>query len=327
MWYVDHSNEENSISIREKRLKIKSDSVQVKGLKADKNKYWLRRGNYPIQKAEFENVKKILVVGDVHGEYDILIRLLKGAKVIDEELNWIWGDGHVVFIGDIFDRGDKVTESLYLIKKLQRQAKANKGRLHFLLGNHEIMVLMDDARYIAPKYKKMSKRLMINYPRFFKEDTELGKWLRSLNSTVKINDLLFVHGGISPEMIEKDMSLTQINEEIRMSLKPDHGKTQAELMKEVYFPGNPLWYRGYLIKTRNYSIITDEELDRVLNYYSVKKIFFGHTEVETIRFLKEGKLVAMNVPMGYDEIKPQVLLIENDNYYRVFIDGKKESIE
>lgn len=327
MWYVDHSHEENSISIREKRLKIKSDSLQVKGLKGDKNRYWLRKGDYPVQKAEFENVKKILVVGDVHGEYDALIKLLKGAKVVNEELNWLWGDGHVVFIGDIFDRGDKVTESLYLIKKLQRQAKANKGRLHFLLGNHEIMVLMNDARYIAPKYKKMSKRLMINYPRFFKEDTELGKWLRSLNSVVKINDLLFVHGGISPEMIEKDRTLNQINEEIRMSLKPDHGKTQAELMKEVYFPGNPLWYRGYLMKTRNYSIITDEELDKVLNYYKVIRIFFGHTEVETIRFLKEGRLVAMNVPMGYDEIEPQVLVIENDNYYRIFIDGKKESIE
>jgi hypothetical protein len=186
------------------------------------------------------------------------------------------------------------------------------------------MVLMNDARYIAPKYKKMSKRLMINYSRFFKEDTELGKWLRSLNSAVKINDLLFVHAGISPQMIEKDMSLIQINEEIRMSLRPDHGKTQAELMKEIYFPENPLWYRGYLMKTRNYSIITDAELDQVLKYYEVKRIFFGHTEVEAIRFLKNGKLVAVNVPMGYDEIKSQVLLIENDQYYRTFKDGSKE---
>jgi hypothetical protein len=327
MWYIDHLQEENTISIIEKRLKIKKDSALVKGLKGDKNKYWLRKGKYPVQKDEFNNVSKILVVGDVHGEYDALVNLLKGAKVIDEELNWLWGNGHVVFIGDIFDRGEKVTESLYLVKKLQQQAKINKGRLHLLLGNHEIMVLMNDARYIAPKYKKMCKRLMINYSRFFKEDTELGKWLRSLNSAVKINNLLFVHGGISPEMIEKNMSLTQINEEIRMSLKSDHGKSQAELMKEVYFPANPLWYRGYLMKTRNYSIITDEELDKVLNYYDVERIFFGHTEVEEIRFLKKGKLVAVNVPMGHDDITEQVLLIEGGKYYRTFNDGSKEIIE
>ncbi|NOU61836.1 metallophosphoesterase [Marinifilum caeruleilacunae] len=324
MWYIEHLHEGNTISIKEKRVKVKSDSVLVKGLKGDKNRYWLRKGDYPIQKAEFSGVDKILVVGDVHGEYDSLVKLLKSAQVIDEDLNWCWDDGHLVFIGDIFDRGDKVTESLYLVKKLQRQAKENKGRVHLLLGNHEIMVLMNDARYIAPKYKKMSKRLMINYSRFFKEDTELGKWLRSLNSAVKLNDLLFVHAGISPEMIEKDMSLNQINEEIRMSLKPDHGKTQAELMKDIYFPGNPLWYRGYLMKTRNYSIITDEELDKVLSYYDVKRIFFGHTEVEAIRFLKNGKLVAVNVPMGYDEIKPQVLMIKDGQYYRTFKDGTKE---
>lgn len=327
MWYIEHTQENNTISIREKRIKVKADSVIVKGLKGDKKKYLLRKGEYPIQKAQFNNVKNILVVGDVHGEYDALVGLLKGAKVIDDELNWSWGDGHLVFIGDILDRGDKVTESLYLIKRLQRQAMENKGRLHLLLGNHEIMVLMNDSRYIAPKYKKMSKRLMINYSRFFKEDTELGRWLRSLNSAVKINDLLFVHGGISPEMIEKEMTLEEINDEIRESLKPDHGKSQAELMKEVYFPGNPLWYRGYLMKTRNYSIITTDELDRILNFYDVNRIFFGHTEVECIRFLKDGKLVAVNVPMGYDDIKSQVLLIEEGKYYRSFADGSKEQID
>lgn len=327
MWYVDHLHNENAISIREKRLKIKSDSVLVKGLKGDKNRYWLKKDKYNVQKTEFDKVDKIVVVGDVHGEYDALVKLLKAAKIIDSELNWIWDNGHLVFIGDIFDRGEKVTESLYLIKKLQQQAIENGGRLHYLLGNHEIMVLMNDARYIAPKYKNMCKRLMINYSRFFKEDTELGKWLRSLNSAVKINDLLFVHGGISPEMIEKKMSLVQINDEIRESLRSDHGKTQAQLMKEVYFPGNPLWYRGYLMKTRNYEIITDEELEKVLDFYDVRKIFFGHTEVETIRFLKDGKLIAVNVPMGYDDIKNQILIIEKNKYYRSFSDGNKEIIE
>ncbi|WP_421920730.1 metallophosphoesterase [Marinifilum sp.] len=327
MWYVEHLHEGNSIGIKEKRVKVKTDSALIKGFKGDKNKYWLRKGDYPIQKAEYNGVEKVLLIGDVHGQYGIMTDLLKAAGAIDHELNWSWGNGHIVFIGDVFDRGDKVTESLYLIKKLQHQAKAKKGRVHFLLGNHEIMVLMNDTRYIAPKYKKMCKRLMINYSRFFKEDTELGKWLRSLSTTVQINDLLFVHAGISPKMIEKELSLMDINEGIRKSLRSDQGKSQAEVMREVYFPGNPLWYRGYLMKTRNYSIITDDELEKILSYYDVNRIFFGHTEVEAIRFLKNGKLVAVNVPMGFKNIKSQVLLIENDKYYRIFVDGLKEIIE
>ncbi|MDM8160819.1 metallophosphoesterase [Labilibaculum sp. K2S] len=326
-WYINHEKEGNTIDIREKKIKIKGDSVLVKGQKGDRNEYWLRKGKYPIQSAEYSGVTKLLAIGDVHGEYDVLVELLRNIGVVNENLDWDWGDGHLVFVGDIFDRGDKVTESLYLIKKLQRQANENKGKLHLLLGNHEVMVLMNDSRYVAPKYKNMCQRLMFNYPRFFRVDTELGKWLRSLNSVVKINDLLFVHGGLSPDLVDRGLSLEQINNDIRNSLSADNKMTHEELMRSIYFPENPLWYRGYLMKSRSYSIITNEELNKVLSYYDVNRIFFGHTEVESIRFLHEGKVVAINVPMGYSEIEPQVVLIEDGKYYRCFSDGRRELIE
>lgn len=326
-WYINHKKEGNTIDIREKKIKVKGDSVLVKGQKGDSNRYWLRKGKYPVQDAEYTDVKKLLAIGDVHGEYDVMVDLLQNTGVINENLDWNWGDGHLVFIGDIFDRGNKVTESLYLIKKLQRQAIENKGKLHLLLGNHEVMVLMNDSRYVAPKYKNMCQRLMMNYPRFFAENTELGKWLRSLNSVVKINDLLFVHGGLSPSLVDRELSLEQINNDIRNSLSADNKMTHEEIMKTIYFPENPLWYRGYLMKSRTYSIINSDELNKVLSYYKANRIFFGHTEVESIRFLHGGKVVAINVPMGYPEIKPQVLLVENGMYYRCFLDGSKELIE
>jgi len=326
-WYINHEQEGNTISIHEKKIKVTDDSVLVKGQKGDPNQYWLRKGDYPVQTDNYTGVEKLLAVGDVHGEYDVMVELLQNSGVIDKKLNWIWGDGHLVFIGDIFDRGDKVTESLYLIKKLQRQANSQKGKLHFLLGNHEVMVLMNDSRYAAPKYRNMSKRLMLNYPRFFAPDTELGKWLRSLNSVIKINDLLFVHGGLSPDLVERGFSLEQINNDIRNSLNAENEMSHEELMETIYFPGNPLWYRGYLMKTRSYSIISNEELDKVLSFYNANQIFFGHTEVESIRFLHDKRVGAINVPMGYSEIEPQVMLIENGKYYRCFLDGRREVIE
>jgi len=325
--YIDHKHDGNTISIREKRIKVKRDSIMIKGQKGDPNQYLLRKGKYPVQAAQYSGVKKILAIGDVHGEYDTMVKLLKSTGVVDSDLNWSWDNGHIVFIGDIFDRGNGVTESLYLIKKLQRQANASGGRLHLLLGNHEIMVLMKDSRYVAPKYKHMCKKLMLNYSRFFKEDTELGKWLRSLNSVVKINDLLFVHGGLSPDLVERELSLEQINDDIRMSLSSSHGKSQEELMKTIYFPGNPLWYRGYLMKTRSYSLINNEELNKVMQYYNIRQIFFGHTEVESIRFLYDNRVAAINVPMGYDDITPQVLMIDDGKYYRCYIDGTKELVK
>lgn len=326
-WYILHEQNENTISIQEKKIKIKKDSILVKGRNGDVNSYWLRKGEYPVQEFQFSGVEKIMAVGDVHGEYDVLVKLLQNTGVIDKELNWSWGDGHLVFIGDVFDRGDKVTESLYLIKKLQRQAKESNGRVHFLLGNHEVMVLMNDSRYVAPKYKSMCKRLMLNYPRFFAEDTELGKWLRSLNSVVKINDLLFVHGGLSPDLVQRGLSLEQLNKDIRYGLNPENKSSQEELKKTIYYPGNPLWYRGYLMKSRNYSIVDDQDLEKILDYYKVNRIFFGHTEVESIRFLHNNKIGALNVPMGYSGIEPQIMMFKEGKFYRCFLDGRKELIQ
>lgn len=326
-WYIDHKQKGNTISIREKKIKLKADSILIKGKGGDSNRYWLRKGEYPVQNSEYTGVKKVLAIGDVHGEFDDMVKLLQANGVINEKNDWTFGTGHLVFIGDIFDRGDKVTESLYLIKKLQRQAIFHKGRLHLLLGNHEVMILMNDSRYVAAKYKNMCKKLILNYPRFFAADTELGKWLRSLNSLVKINDLLFVHGGLSPNLVERGLSIKQINDNIRNSLRADNKMSREEVMKTIYFPENPLWYRGYLMKSRSYSIINDKDLDRVLSFYKAKRIFFGHTEVESIRFMHKNKLVAINVPMGYSEIEPQVLLMEDDVFYRCFIDGRKEKIK
>jgi len=42
---------------------------------------------------------RILAMGDIHGQYSRMIPMLQNAGVIDENLQW--GDGHLVFIGDI----------------------------------------------------------------------------------------------------------------------------------------------------------------------------------------------------------------------------------
>jgi hypothetical protein len=168
---------------------------------------------------------------------------------------------------------------------------------------------------------------MMNYPRFFESDNELGKWIRSLNSVVRINDFLFVLAGLSPDLVDRGLTISKINKDIRSSLKEESEMSHEEIMKKIYFPGNPLWYRGYLMKTRNYSIIKGEELDRVLKHFGARMILFGHTEVESIRLLHGNKVAAINVPMGYDEIKSQVLLVDEGKLYRCFVDGTKEAIE
>ena len=49
-------------------------------------------------------VRRIIVIGDIHGDFKLTIDCLILADVIDEKYNWIGGDTHVVQIGDQVDR-------------------------------------------------------------------------------------------------------------------------------------------------------------------------------------------------------------------------------
>ena len=88
---------------------------------------------YSPEKSIFNDVQNIAALSDIHGQYDLAIEILKINKVIDKNLNWNFGKGHLVIAGDIFDRGDKVNEMLWLVYKLEAQAKSKGGHVHFLL--------------------------------------------------------------------------------------------------------------------------------------------------------------------------------------------------
>ena len=133
-------------------------------------------------------------------------------KIVDKDLNWIFGGGHLVIVGDIFDRGDKVNEILWLVYELEGQAKEKGGRVHYLLGNHEYMVLYNDLRYIHDKYHISSKLLDLEYDQLYGNNTVLGRWIRSKPTMVKINDIIFTHAGISGDFIAyENFNIENIN--------------------------------------------------------------------------------------------------------------------
>ena len=68
--------------------------------------------------AVITGVDSLFVVGDVHGEFDRVVVLLGNAGLIDAESRWIGGERHVVFLGDIFDRGYDVTRVLWFLYEL-----------------------------------------------------------------------------------------------------------------------------------------------------------------------------------------------------------------
>src|SRR5262245_66200338 len=99
---------------------------------------------------EWNNVERVVAIGDVHGAYDRLVEILKVAGIVDNELRWIGGRTHVVQLGDIVDRGDDSRKALDLVRRLERPAQAAGGAWHQLMGNHEVARMLGDLRLGRP---------------------------------------------------------------------------------------------------------------------------------------------------------------------------------
>ena len=93
----------------------------------------------PIKKA-----KRLIVVGDVHGQFDPFVSILKHAGLVDAQLNWAGTHDRLIQMGDILDRGPAAKETVALLDKLQQQAPASNGEVIRLVGNHELEVLLSN---------------------------------------------------------------------------------------------------------------------------------------------------------------------------------------
>ena len=275
--------------------------------------------------SEHADVSRIFAVGDVHGEYEAAVELLQAGRVIDDDRRWSFGDGHVVFNGDVFDRGDRVTEMLWLIYRLEQEATAAGGRVHMILGNHEVMVLRGDLRYVDGKYLHgTAPALGLTYDEIFGPTSELGRWLRTRNTIVRINGLVFVHGGVSPEVARLELSLGQLNEAIRRNL--DAAKDTMSPDDQMLFGSlGLLWYRGYFMALQNYDATSPEEIRFIIDRLDAERVVVAHTHVEMVSAHHGGLVIGIDVLMTEDNAEG--LLWQDDEYYRVGRDGTRTRLQ
>ena len=98
---------------------------------------------------KFSGVDRIVALSDIHGAYDAVVVTRQQAGVIAEDLSWDGGETHLVITGDLLDRGPGSRQVMDLIMRLEREAERAGGRVHLLLGNHEVMNLIGDVRYVS----------------------------------------------------------------------------------------------------------------------------------------------------------------------------------
>jgi hypothetical protein len=98
----------------------------------------------------YPRTKRVVALGDVHGDSYALSTVLRDAGLIDEVGAWVGGDAMLVQVGDVLDRGPDEAVCLMLLMRLQKEARAAGGDVVTLLGNHEVMNSDLDYRYVDP---------------------------------------------------------------------------------------------------------------------------------------------------------------------------------
>jgi len=271
----------------------------------------------------WEGVEKIIAVGDLHGDYDNFVKILRKAGLVDDALHWIAGRTHLVQTGDIMDRGNQARKIFDLIKRLEQEAEQAGGMVHMLLGNHEELNITGMAlsqpgyvpikqflAFLPDKFRKkkeeefrhlLEKSLksenssdslpstIEEYWDNLKKDIEAqraytinfnqlyGKWIIEHNAVIRINDIIFVHGGVGERYSR--WSLEEINETLRRELTAFRlaYKTGRQLTihrRILYEPDSPLWFRDFALKSEE---SYEGEVDRILKNLGARYMVIAHT--------------------------------------------------
>src|SRR5262245_48802321 len=177
---------------------------------------------------------RVVSIADIHGDMDAFVGILQRAQLIDPSRRWSGGRATLVQTGDFLDRGPKAHDVMDLLMSLQKDAQRQGGRVVVLMGNHEAMNIFGDLRYVSNEdyasfadggeTRKGKTAADTTRPAGFAErcaafspDGKYGKWLRTLPAIAKIDDSIFLHGGIIPDLAAH--SVDQLNEEIAAEIK------------------------------------------------------------------------------------------------------------
>jgi hypothetical protein len=276
-----------------------------------------------VENSTFDLPEKMFIVSDIEGNFKGFQMILFGAGVINSDLNWTFGKGHLVFVGDLFDRSLNATECLWFVYKLEDEAEKQGGKVHFILGNHEVMNLKNDYRYVRQKSLINADSLKLDYSKWYTRNTELGRWIRSKNCIEKIGDIIFVHGGISKDFTSNNNNLDEINSNFRKSL--DAELTKEEIRKDVYIGrDSPIWYRGIAEGKAEQS-----DIDNVLDAFGAKKMIIGHTIFDNIIYLYDKKVIAIDLEhkINTDKGFMNALWFEDNEFYVIDDKGIKNVLQ
>jgi hypothetical protein len=233
---------------------------------------------------------RLVAIGDIHGDLAALRSALRLAGAIDDADRWIGGELWIVQTGDLLDRGDEEDEILALVSRLERDAAAAGGRFVALNGNHEIMNVQGDFRYVTPDgfadFADFAEHAgdpprdpararmppeMRGRAAAFAPGGRYARELAARSTAVLVGATVLVHGGLIPR--DAARGLDAINGAVRAFFLGE-----APLASALTGEDSPVWHRGF---ARSGDPATCAELEASLGRLGARRMVVGHTVQET----------------------------------------------
>ncbi len=138
-----------------------------------------------------KNPKQVVVVGDVHGQFEPFVQILQHAGLIDQKQNWCGGHNRLVQMGDIFDRGPDSVRVDDLLDRIQKQAFQAQGEVVRLVGNHELEPML--SNFVISGFSKEEAKLI--------HDKLVRQVLNGeLKAAYAYKGILFTHAGVTRKL-------------------------------------------------------------------------------------------------------------------------------
>lgn len=265
--------------------------------------------------------QRIIAIGDVHGDLSSTKAALRLAGAIGEDDSWVGGELTVVQLGDQTDRGDDEREILEFFARLEDEAESAGGAFVSLLGNHELMNVQLDFRYVTDGgfsdyadvtdgHEHLGGRLDIvpeeqrGRVLAFLPGGPVARELAEHKVVVKVGRSVFVHGGLTPEFAR--LGIDAINESVSAWMRGE-----APAPPAVRGVESPTWHRRYALETDARDCA---ELGEVLEALDADRLVVGHTvQQEGITSACDERVWRVDVGLAdYYGGPTQVLEIQGD---------------
>jgi len=260
-----------------------------------------------VADAVFDTPSDTLILSDLEGNMRFLDKALASLGVTDAQGNWRYGHNHLVIAGDAVDRGRDVFAVLWRLYTLSLQAQDAGGAVHFVLGNHEQYLLRGNTSRANRDHLYALTR-MGGQVAAFGPDTIIGRWLRLQPVIIKSGRTVITHGGVHPKVADAGFTVNNLNSAMRRYWSGDMpGKPELDA---VIGPAGLTQYRGYMEDGEDrYARATGEQIGDVLAHFGARTIVVGHTLVDRVTALHEGKVWAVDV--NTNTARPEALLLRN----------------